>query len=231
MQSLLLLHGAIGCEEQLKPLAEILSSNYDVHTLNFSGHGGKPFYAEPFSMHLFSNNILSYLQEKGIEKTSIFGYSMGGYVGMYLAKHYPEKLNALVTLATKFHWTEEIALKEVQMLDPEKISSKVPAFAKTLEERHAPQDWRQVLAFTAEMMLQLGKDNVLKTPDHETIQHPCLIMLGDRDKMVSLEETVNVYRSLPNSQLAVLPNTPHPIEQVDKELLAYFIRRFIQSEF
>jgi hypothetical protein len=31
--------------------------------------------------------------------------------------------------------------------------------------------------------------------------------------MVTLDETVIVYKQLPNPQFGVLPNTPHPIEQ------------------
>jgi esterase len=63
--------------------------------------------------------------------------------------------------------------------------------------------------------------------EYASIQTPSLIMLGDKDKMVSREETIAVYEQLPNAQLAILPATPHPIEQVDKDLLAYHIRRFI----
>ena len=117
MQPLLLLHGAIGSKDQFPSLVQLLSSDYDVHTLNFSGHGGSAFASEPFSIPLFANDVLNYMQEHGIAKASIFGYSMGGYVGMYLAKHRPEKINKLITLATKYHWDEVIAAKEVQMLN------------------------------------------------------------------------------------------------------------------
>jgi hypothetical protein len=55
-----------------------------------------------------------------------------------------------------------------------------------------------------------------------------MLLLGDRDKMVLLEETVAVYKSLPNAQMAVLPCTAHPIEQVDIALLDFFVRRFFQ---
>jgi hypothetical protein len=52
-------------------------------------------------------------------------------------------------------------------------------------------------------------------------------MLGDRDKMVTLEETVTVYKNLLNAQLCILPNTPHPLEQVNVDLLAYVIYTFL----
>lgn len=43
MQPLLLLHGAIGATDQLEPLAAELNSYYDVHMLNFPGHGEEEF--------------------------------------------------------------------------------------------------------------------------------------------------------------------------------------------
>ena len=49
----------------------------------------------------------------------------------------------------------------------------------------------------------------------------------DRDKMVTREETINVFQSLPNAQLAILPATPHPLEQADSSLIAYHLQRFL----
>ena len=46
-------------------------------------------------------DAIELLQQNNMEQANIFGYSMGGYVGMYLAKHHPGKNNRLITLATK----------------------------------------------------------------------------------------------------------------------------------
>ncbi len=228
MQPLLLLHGAIGAADQLGPLAQALSNQYKVYAIDFSGHGNEAFPSEPYSIKLFAQDVLTFMEKNGVDKTSIFGYSMGGYVGMYVAKHHPEKVDKIVTLATKFHWDEGIAVKESQMLDPVKIETKVPAFAKALEQRHAGKDWKEVMTRTADMLNALGADNTLKTEDYKDIQTQCLLLLGDRDKMVGLDETVNVHKTLPNAAMGMLPGTPHPIEQVDMEILSFFIRNFIK---
>jgi len=226
METLLLLHGAIGASDQLQALEAELKNQYNVHAINFSGHGKNTSYASGFSIGLFAKDVLRFCDEKNLQKISIFGYSMGGYVAMYLAKHHPERINKLVTFATKYHWNEEIAAREVKMLDPEKIQQKVPAFAEALQQRHT-SDWKDVLYKSAAMMLDMGMDNVLKTEDYPGISIPVLLMLGDRDKMVTLDETLTVYKALPNAQLAVLPNTPHPIEQVDHTMLSACIKRYI----
>jgi pimeloyl-ACP methyl ester carboxylesterase len=227
MQQILLLHGAIGAMDQLSVLENELAPSYIVHRLNFSGHGGSPFADEAFSIPLFAKEVVSFLDKKEIEAISIFGYSMGGYVAMYLAKYHPQRIHKIITLATKFSWDETIAANEMKMLNAEKIEEKLPEFAGSLQKRHAPNDWKTVLERTAAMLFEMGKDNPLKPADYPGIQHPSLIMLGDRDKMVTLDETLEVYKTLPNAQLSVLPNTAHPIEMVDPGRLAWELKRFL----
>ncbi len=227
MQPLLLLHGAIGASEQLNELALHLGRNFKVYTLNFSGHGGKSMPEAPFSMELFAEDVLRFIEKEQLERVSIFGYSMGGYVGLYLAKHHPEKIDNVITLATKYYWDEAVAAKEIQMMNPDKIEQKLPAFAATLQQRHAPNDWKEVLKKTTAMMTSLGAKNTLASEDYASINVPALLLLGDRDKMVSLEETTAVYKALPNAQMGMLPNTPHPIEQVDVEALSLIIDHFL----
>jgi pimeloyl-ACP methyl ester carboxylesterase len=222
---LILLHGAIGSSVQLQPLRESLHDVFDVHVLDFPGHGGKAL-PEHFSIPYFAAVVEAYVKEHMLGPIHVFGYSMGGYVAAYLALHFPDVVDKIATLATKFHWTEEIAAKEIKMLQPDVIRQKLPAFAKILEQRHQPQDWRTVLQMTATMLSVLGKENAMHIEDYAQIQTPALIMLGDRDKMVSVEETMAVYQGLPKAQLSILPQTAHPIEATDMELLSFMLIRF-----
>lgn len=227
MKTILLLHGAIGAKEQLQPLADMLKDKYDVHTIDFSGHGEKDFPAGEYSIPAFAEEVLQYIDEQKLDRVSIFGYSMGGYVALYLAKQQPDRVEKIVTLATKFYWDEATAMKEIQMLDADKIEAKLPAFAAALEKRHAPKPWKEVLSRTKDMLKALGDNNALQLADYATIQTPTLIILGDKDKMVGLEETVAVYKQLPNAQMAMLPATQHPIEQANLPALSYFIAYFL----
>ena len=54
-----------------------------------------------------------------------------------------------------------------------------------------------------------------------------MLSVGDKDAMVTIEETMNAYRKLINAQLHVMPNTIHPIEKVNVEELAHQIKRFM----
>ena len=226
---LLLLHGAIGAADQLKILAAQLQKDFTVHTPDFSGHGSRPFSGKPYSISLFAEDVLAYMDDHKLDQAAIFGYSMGGYVGMYLARYHSSRVSGLVTLATKFHWDPAIAQREAQMINPKKILEKLPAFARTLEQRHQPKDWKLVLEHTAHLLADLGDSPPLSAEVYPAITVPTLILLGDRDKMVSLEETMATFKSLPNAQIGILPGTPHPIEQVDTDLLACHLRHFYKA--
>ena len=226
MQHLLLLHGAIGSAMQLETLAHKWSGRYKVHNLNLPGHGGTQG-PEDFSMQHFTGYVKDYCLKQGLDKVAVFGYSMGGYVGLLLAQQEPQLVDKVVTLATKFEWSPDIAAREVKMLQPEVIRQKLPAFAKTLEERHGAGSWEAVLHKTAALLEGLGRENRLNETILAEMQTPVLLMVGDRDKMVSVEETLRTSRFMPNAGLAVLPRTPHPIEQVDPELLCFMVESFI----
>lgn len=227
MQTILLLHGALGSASQLEPLAEALAHKFDVHRLNFSGHGGSAMPDKPFDMQMFAEEVLRYIAANDLDRPAIFGYSMGGYVGMYLARNYPGKISSLITLATKFYWDAAIAAKEMKMLDPAQTALKVPAFAAALQERHAPNDWKELMHKTADMIRRLGDDNALKPEDYPHITIPCLLLRGDRDKMIKLEETVGTYGLLPDARMGILPATGHPVEQLDLQLVSCMISSFL----
>ncbi|HLC82340.1 MAG TPA: alpha/beta fold hydrolase [Bacteroidia bacterium] len=227
MQKLLLLHGAIGAKDQLQPLAEELKNDYEVHSINFSGHGGEQM-PNSFSIELFANDVLTYLDKNNIQKINIFGYSMGGYVALYLAKYYPNKIEKVFTLATKFEWNPDISQKEIKMLDANKIEEKIPAFAKILENRHQPNNWKVLLKKTSDMMIALGNKNCLTLQDLTSITIPTKIGVGDNDNMVTLGETKEVAQNLKNSELVILQDTLHPIEKVDLKNLSEEIKTFFK---
>lgn len=227
MNSILLLHGALGAKEQFKVLSEMLTGSFDVHSISFSGHGTGNHFDIDFTIELFAKELTDYITHNNLAGINIFGYSMGGYAALYAASKQPELFGKIFTLATKFEWSPEIAARETKMLDAEKIKTKVPKFAKELALRHGEDNWENVLIKTAEMMKLLGASNPLTDKILSGINNEVQVGIGDSDKMVTLEETISAYRALPNAKLLVLPGTPHPLEQVNTNKLVYEIERFI----
>lgn len=225
MKNIILLHGAIGAKDQLEPLAiELKQNGYTVYTLSFSGHGQTPFQTH-FGIEQFALELEQFIKENNLQQPTVFGYSMGGYVALYLAHQQPTLLGNIITLGTKFEWNPEISAKETKMLDSKTILEKVPKFAEALQKHHG-QDWELLLQKTAEMMLSLGNKNALSLNDFTAIENKVIIGLADKDNMVSLEETTAVYKQLKNGAMYMLPNTKHPIETVNMGLLGRIVQAF-----
>ena len=229
MKTIILLHGAIGANDQLEPLTkELIQKGFQVFSFNFSGHGLKPF-QNNFGIEQFADELEQFIATQHLEKPNVFGYSMGGYVALYLAHKQPTLLGNIITLGTKFEWTPEIAQKETKMLDAKTILEKVPKFAEDLKTRHG-NEWELLLSKTAEMMLSLGTNNALSLNDYTAIENKILIGLADKDTMVSLAETTAVYKQLKNGAMYMLPNTKHPIETVNVSSLAKIINDLIKKK-
>jgi len=229
MNPILIIHGALGSASQLDPFKSTLESEgFDIHSLNLSGHGGEQFQTN-FGIEQFAEDTLRYLDNHQLKQVNIFGYSMGGYVALWLAKNHPDRVEKIVTLGTKFDWSVESATKEVKKLNAEKILEKIPAFARILEHRHAPNDWKMLLNRTGDMMLALGQQPLLTKELLQTINHQTLICLGDQDDMANRNYSEQVASFLPNGKFSLLENTPHPIEKVDLKKLSEIAAKLFRN--
>lgn len=217
MKGILLLHGALGASAQLGPLKATLETRgFDVYDLNFSGHGGEPF-AEKFGIETFALEVRNFILANKLKDLTIFGYSMGGYVALWLAYKHPALVNRIVTLGTKFDWSPDSAAREILKMNPEKIEQKIPAFARLLKTRHDPNDWKVLMQKTAEMMRQLGDAPLLTEEILSKINCPTTIALGDADDMADRAYSEKIAQRLKNGRFILLPETPHPIERVRVE--------------
>lgn len=227
MKSIILLHGAIGAKDQLEPLAKELSANgYQTYSLNFSRHGQTPFQTN-FGIQQFADELLEFVVKTHLIRPVVFGYSMGGYVALYLASQKPGLFDEIITLGTKFEWSPEIAAKETKMLDAKTIAEKVPKFAAALQSRHG-NEWEQLLKRTADMMIDLGNNNLLNPTTFSQIKNKVLIGLADGDTMVSVNETDNAASKISGAKRYTLQNTKHPIETVNAAELVQLIEGFLK---
>jgi len=226
---LLLLHGALASAAQLKPLAREMSAFYDVHTMEFSGHGGRPLVASEFTMAGFVRELLAFLHDKKLPAVHVFGYSMGGYAALAAAVKAPEQFRSITTLGTKFDWSPATAALETRFLDAKKMREKVPQFVEQLELLHAPTPLSELLAATAVLMRGLG-DVPLLTPEKlSTLEVPVQVLVGELDKTAGVDASRHFVDYMPRALFEIIMNTPHPLEKVNPDLLAARIIRFITS--
>lgn len=228
MQNIILLHGALGASTDLEPLSNALKHHgFNVYSFSFSGHGKMAFQPD-FSIDQFSKELEDFIRSQKLEKVNVFGYSMGGYVALNLAVKQTGLLNKIITLGTKFNWSEEVVAKETKQLNTEVIQQKVPAFAKMLEEKHG-SSWKELLSATGKMMRKIGKADALNAQTLSQLEIPVLIGLADKDYMVSFEETMVAYKALTKGAMFMLPQTKHPIETANTDLLSKLIGDFVNA--
>lgn len=224
MPHLILLHGALGHGDLFNPYLEKLSPYFSLHTPLFSGHGNSELPENGISIQRYTQELTDYCKKNNLTDVRILGHSMGGYIALCYAMTNPENVNSIITLGTKFDWTEEQALKESKLLNPDIILDKVPQYAQLLEAQHGSK-WKELLSSIADLMIGLGKNPPLEN-NLATINIPIQIMVGDKDNMVTVEESLHVYRNLPDAKLAVLPDTKHPMDKVRPQLLLDLIKDF-----
>jgi alpha-beta hydrolase superfamily lysophospholipase len=219
MANIILLHGAIGCSKQLQTIEQELSKqNHGVLNLNFPGHGSEDLCEEEFSIEFFEQHVNQFLMK--IEgPVYIFGYSLGGYVAMRLALQHPKKIKGIMTFGTILNWTSEQADKQIAQINPEKLKAKVPAFVQYLEKLHGAK-WESVLYNTHKLLRRLGDNALLNNDSFSQLEIPVILSVGDRDAIVSIDETLNAYRHLKQGTLIVYPDTAHPIEKADHKRIA-----------
>lgn len=226
MKNLILLHGALGEASQMEALKTVLENKFKVYIPEFDGHGKKSNSTNSLDIDAMSDELNSFIENELLINPIVFGYSMGGYVALNHALKYPHKIVKIITLATKFEWNPESSAKESQLLNPDQMELQIPAFCEILKQRHG-NDWKQLVIKTAEMMLQLGQNPVLTTSNLNRVTIPVLVCLGEKDKMVSLEESQKAVASLKQARLQILPDTPHPFERVNMNQLATIITQFL----
>ncbi len=226
MEKILLLHGALGSKNDFKKIEESLLKHYHVYSINFSGHDSTETAILELSIENLATQVLRWMEQQKIDSIHIFGYSMGGYVALYLARHYPTKVKKMITLGTKFNWNQEEANQQIRFLNPSKMLEKVPQFAEKLASVYGEDKWKILVNSTAHLMHQLGINHLLDS-DFELIQHSTLLCIGSQDTMVTEEETRHVHSLLKNSNMFIMANTKHPIEEVSIDYLVSTILSFI----
>lgn len=225
MQDLLLLHGALGHTQHFDPYLDWLKQHFRVHTFLFDGHGGTAIPANSIRMEHYVAQLHEYCSNHQLEQAHVFGYSMGGYVALAYALQQPGKIASILTLATKLNWTIEGAARESKMLNPDVIAEKVPKYAAQLEQLHGP-GWKDLLPAIAEMMNGLGARPLLDASQYTRIATRVQLMVGDKDVMVGIDETMEAAKLIPDARFAVMPATKHPLEQVRPDLLMAMMKDF-----
>ncbi len=98
---LVLIHGVGGHAEAYSRNVTRLGKYYRTMAIDLLWHGlsGKPPYNQR-SVSTYADQIVDLLDSVGVERAHIEGESLGGWVGLWVALHYPDRLGKLILNTT-----------------------------------------------------------------------------------------------------------------------------------
>jgi pimeloyl-ACP methyl ester carboxylesterase len=103
--AVLLLHGwTASADLNFFPVYAHLADSYRVIAMDLRGHGRGMRSTEPFSLEDCADDAAALLGELGAGNVIVVGYSMGGPVGLLLARRHPGQVAGLVMQATALEW-------------------------------------------------------------------------------------------------------------------------------
>ena len=93
---LVLLHGNGEDHTYFKRQMEPFSLKYRVIALDTRGHGKSPRGSAPFTLDQFAEDLREFLDQRGIAKCHLLGFSDGGNIALLFALKYPQYVEKLV---------------------------------------------------------------------------------------------------------------------------------------
>ncbi|WP_050490045.1 alpha/beta fold hydrolase [Aeromonas jandaei] len=93
--AVILIHGLFGSLDNLGLLARALGEHYRVISVDLRNHGTS-FRSDDMSYPAQAADILALMDHLGLDQAALVGHSMGGKVGMQLAKLAPARVSRLV---------------------------------------------------------------------------------------------------------------------------------------
>ena len=95
-----LLHGYLESMLVWEDFVPLLYKYVRVVTLDIPGHGVSEVHGEIHTMEYLADTVLAMLDKLGIERCTLVGHSMGGYVALAFCDRHPERLDGLVLLSS-----------------------------------------------------------------------------------------------------------------------------------
>ena len=181
------------------------------------------------SIEEMAKDAISFIKALGLGPVDLFGFSMGGMIAQEIVLMEPRLVRKMIIAGTGPAGGEGIAdVARVTYLDmirgfltfqdpkqflfftrtPAGISAG-KAFLERLKERSDNRDKEITVAALQAQLKALRRWGEKKPADLSKVHHPVLVVNGDSDRMVPSENTRDLARRLPNSELIMYPDSGH----------------------
>jgi pimeloyl-ACP methyl ester carboxylesterase len=185
---------------------------------------------------MMADDIAALIDVLKLDKPFLCGWSGGGDIGLDIAMRYPDCVSGLIVGGVTLRVTEaaRATLKAMGLEGPGQINFEQAeqAISQLTEvwkndHRQSPSHWKELLT---QLSFEMINPTLPAEDDLKQINVPTLIIWGDRDQFRPVEDAVELYRLIPNAQLAVVPNTDHFVTRTKVRLFAELVKEFVLTQ-
>ena len=167
--------------------------------------------ADGFRYEWLVEDLAGFVDALHLGTFHLLGFSMGAATALGFAVRYPERLRTLVLVGISPE-REPRASVARRLFDPARILRHDPAWAAELSRRHDPVQgqgaWQQLLPAVAN---DVGAHEPHGPVELRRIDAPTLIVAGDRDPFVPVDQAWRLRRQLPDARLFIAPECGHEV--------------------
>ncbi|MHA6618677.1 alpha/beta fold hydrolase [Pseudonocardia sp. DLS-67] len=225
-EPLVYLHGGFSSSRELGPVRDAYAGRFHVFTPDRRGHGHTPDIPGPFTYELFARDTVAFLDEVVGGPAHLVGYSDGAIAALHVALARPDLVRRMVLISGQFH---QSGLLPAFFHGPDAVAdlAATPLAAMYAEQSPDGADHFPVIAAKAVENALTGP--TLLPEQLAGVAARTLVLSGD-DDAVALEHSIEMYRSLPQAELAVVPGTSHLLVVEKPALVTQLVLDFLITD-
>lgn len=228
-EPLLLLHGGFGTVQDFASQTPKLAKHFKVIAFERPGHGHTADTDEPFSFPIMTDFTLDFIESLGLGPSNLVGWSDGAIISLLVAISRPDLVKRLVCVSDPPN-ASAMPAREREWLasaTPESFRKGQAMLVKRYDEASPDGSAHFAVVFKKTMKMWLSEPDIQKE-ELARIAAPTLVMAGDRDA-VTADHTLELFRSIKNSQLCIIPGSTHFLLAEKPEATTRAILEFLQK--
>jgi pimeloyl-ACP methyl ester carboxylesterase len=211
--ALVLLHSGGMAHQEWDVHREAFEQRFRVLAPDLPGHGRTPLTSETLTVAGMRDAVEAAMEDAGVGSAHVVGSSMGGAVALRLAAERPDLVDRLVCFRIGYRRDTKDVANELSLDDPDywRRIGMAEWLSRVHEPQGGPQAWKQVVDRAANLPRRDPDAHSLDEEDLATIEAPTLVVAGDRDPIVPVEEGLAMYRTIPEADLWIIPHAAHVV--------------------